>query len=116
MVIFTCQQRRQLYLSNQRNYFHIGCGWIVFLCRALYQKDEGLAMRLLILAFFIVSIDQAPPAYACAVCFGDPGSQQTKAAMIGVAVLLGVIGAVLACIAFTALQWARRAKANHQSF
>ena len=52
---------------------------------------------------------------ACAQCFGDPGSDQVKAAKIGVLVLLGVIVPILGVIGFTARTWARRARALQQS-
>ena len=52
---------------------------------------------------------------ACAQCFGDPGSDQVKAAKIGVLVLLGVIVPILGVIAFTARTWAKRARALHEA-
>ena len=47
---------------------------------------------------------------ACAQCFGDPSSDQVKAAKIGVLVLMGVIVPVLGAIAFVARTWAKRAR------
>lgn len=47
---------------------------------------------------------------ACAVCFGDPNSLQTKAAWAGVAFLLFVVLFVLGGIAYTGFVWARRAR------
>lgn len=52
---------------------------------------------------------------ACAQCFGDPGSDQVKAAKIGVLVLLGVIVPILGAIGFTARTWAKRARALDQA-
>jgi len=49
-------------------------------------------------------------AHACAVCFGDPNSPLTKGALWGVAVMAGVIGSVLACIAGTGLYWIHRSR------
>ncbi|MFQ5462918.1 MAG: hypothetical protein ACE5E5_09865 [Phycisphaerae bacterium] len=49
-------------------------------------------------------------AEACAVCFGDPNSPLTKGALWGVAVMAGVIGSVLACIAGTGLYWIHRSR------
>ena len=48
---------------------------------------------------------------ACAQCFGDPDSEQVKAAKVGVLVLLGFIVPLLGAIAFTARTWAKRARA-----
>ncbi len=47
--------------------------------------------------------------FACAVCFGDPSSAQTKGAIMGGLFLLAVIGTVLTAIGCTAFVWARRA-------
>lgn len=52
---------------------------------------------------------------ACAYCFGDPGSDQVKAAKIGVLVLLAVIVPVLGVIGFVARTWAKRARALEQA-
>lgn len=46
---------------------------------------------------------------ACAVCAGDPSSDQVRAAKLGVAVLLAVVVALLAAVALVARRWARRA-------
>jgi len=50
----------------------------------------------------------APQACACAVCFGDPNSPMTKAAIAGVIVLVGVTTAVLIGIAILGFKWMRR--------
>ncbi|OGW80927.1 MAG: hypothetical protein A3C47_05635 [Omnitrophica bacterium RIFCSPHIGHO2_02_FULL_51_18] len=47
---------------------------------------------------------------ACSVCFGDPGSSQTKGAIAGALFLLAVVGLVLSVIAGIGFTWARRAK------
>jgi hypothetical protein len=52
---------------------------------------------------------------ACAQCFGDPGSDQVKAAKIGVLVMLGFIVPVLGGIGFVARVWAKRARALEQA-
>jgi len=52
---------------------------------------------------------------ACASCFGDPGSDQVKAAKIGVLVLLAVVVPVLGAIGFVARTWARRARALEEA-
>jgi len=50
-------------------------------------------------------------AFGCAVCFGgDPNSLSSKALVLAVFFLGGVVVAVLAAIAWTAFVWARRAK------
>lgn len=49
------------------------------------------------------------PAYACAVCFGDPDSPMSKGALMGVIVMLGIIGSVLMGIAGTTMFWMHRA-------
>ena len=48
--------------------------------------------------------------FACAVCFGNPDSLSSKALLAGVFFLVGVIGTVLASIAWTGFVWAQRAK------
>lgn len=50
------------------------------------------------------------PALACAVCFGDPDSPLTKGALMGVYVLVGVVGFVLAGIAATGVFWVQRSR------
>ncbi len=50
------------------------------------------------------------PVLACAVCFGDPESPLTKGALMGVYVLVGVVGFVLAGIAATGLFWVQRSR------
>lgn len=52
----------------------------------------------------------ADPAWACSVCFGDPGSDMAKGAAAGVWVLAGVIGAVLAAVAGMSLFWIGRGR------
>ncbi len=47
---------------------------------------------------------------ACAVCFGDPGSAQTKGAIAGALFLLVTVVLVLSSIGGIAFSWARRAK------
>ena len=52
---------------------------------------------------------------ACAQCFGDPGSDQVKAAKVGVLVMIGVVVPVLGTIGFVARTWAKRARALEQA-
>jgi len=49
-------------------------------------------------------------ANACAVCFGDPDSPLTKGALMGVYVLVGVVGFVLAGITATGVYWVQRSR------
>ena len=55
-------------------------------------------------------LGRACPALACAVCFGDPDSPLTKGALMGVYVLVGVVGFVLAGIAATGVFWIQRSR------
>ena len=50
------------------------------------------------------------PAYACAVCFGDPESGMAKGVVAGVWVLLSVVGFVLVGIAGVSLFWVQRSR------
>ena len=50
-------------------------------------------------------------ARACAVCFGDAHSSQTKGVFAGVAMMMGVTAFVLSSVIVTVFVWARRAKA-----
>ncbi|MBI4432895.1 MAG: hypothetical protein HY592_05395 [Candidatus Omnitrophica bacterium] len=52
----------------------------------------------------------SPWTYGCAVCFGNPESLMTKAALGGVFFLLAVIVCVVGAIIFTGLCWKRRAR------
>ena len=52
----------------------------------------------------------AQSAFACAVCFGNPDSDQARGAMMGVYILLGVITFVLCGIGNFMVQCHRRAK------
>ncbi len=54
---------------------------------------------------------QSKDLWACAVCFGDPESQSTKAAKAGILVLLGVTVVVLSGIGGVIVHFWRRAKA-----
>lgn len=48
--------------------------------------------------------------FACAVCFGDPKSPLTHAALAGVLFLLAVVFTVLGSFAAVAFYWVRRAR------
>jgi len=48
--------------------------------------------------------------FACSVCFGDPNSPMSLGAKAGVAVLLGIVFAVLSGILGITIYWIRRAR------
>jgi hypothetical protein len=58
-------------------------------------------------ALLVVS---ARGAEACSVCFGDPASPQTQAMKIGIFVMLGFIGSVLAGFGSLFLYWMSRSR------
>lgn len=58
-----------------------------------------------VLALLVVS----QSAFPCAVCFGDPESDQSRALVISMSVLLALIVGILAAIVVTAARIARRA-------
>lgn len=58
--------------------------------------------------FIAVLVGFAGRASACAVCFGDPGSDQTRALMIAMTVLLGLVVFMLATIVVVAVRISRR--------
>ena len=62
------------------------------------------------LALTLLIILLAQPAFACPVCYGNPGDPMVKGANNGIWVLLGVVGFVQ--IGFAALFWSfwRRAR------
>ena len=61
-------------------------------------------------AFHALFLSFGPaPMLACTVCGGDPSADQVRAAKLGVLVLLGVVVALLASIAWVLRTWARRA-------
>lgn len=56
-----------------------------------------------------------PLLLACAQCFGDPSSDQVKAAKVGVLVMIGIVVPVLGAIGFVARTWAKRARELERS-
>ncbi|MCB9799138.1 MAG: hypothetical protein H6757_00085 [Candidatus Omnitrophica bacterium] len=72
-------------------------------------------MALFTLILNLYFLFSANAVFACAVCFGDPGSDQTKAVMWGVLLLLGVIGFVLGGIIVTIFSCVKRAKKLYPS-
>lgn len=59
---------------------------------------------------FVTVTLAAQQATACAVCFGDPDSDMSKAAVWGVATLFGIVGSVLTGIAGVGLFWHQRSR------
>lgn len=55
------------------------------------------------------------PTLACSTCFGDPDSQMVKGALMGVYVMIGVVGFVLAGFTGTGLYWIHRSRRLTQS-
>ena len=49
-------------------------------------------------------------ASACSVCFGDPDSDMARGVAMGVLVLVGVVGTVLAGFVGTGLFWIQRSR------
>jgi hypothetical protein len=74
-------------------------GWFV-------KKLRNVSYLSLSLALLMAS----QPAWACAVCFGDPNSPMVKSANTAILFLLAVIGSVLGGFASLFLCWGRRAR------
>jgi hypothetical protein len=55
-------------------------------------------------------VSGAAAADACSVCFGDPSTPQSQAMRVGIFVLLGFIGSVLAGFAGLFLYWMSRSR------
>jgi len=68
--------------------------------------------RVVLGAFVAMLATAATPAgvWACSVCFGDPSSPQAKAMKIGIFVLLGFIGSVLAGFGGLFMYWMSRSR------
>jgi hypothetical protein len=80
-----------------------------------HKSQEGPLQRTvqLFIALWLLS---PMTAHACAVCFGNKDSLQTKGTMAGVLFLLIVIVAVLAGFAVTFIRWGLRERALQASF
>lgn len=71
----------------------------------------------LVSRFFIALLLGSPlTAHACAVCFGNKDSLQTKGTMAGVLFLLIVIMSVLGGFAVTFIRWGARERALQAKF
>jgi len=80
------------------------------------QKETERPTKSLLAAAALVLLGvlaSAGTAQACAVCFGDPNSQLTKAMAPGILFLLGCIGTVLSGFGVMFCYWARRMKRAH---
>ena len=64
--------------------------------------------KMKLLPIVLVSLLFSNPVLACAVCFGDPNSLQTKSAKLVVLFLLGIIVSILASIGGVAFKWSRK--------
>ncbi len=73
-----------------------------------FQLPASNSGRRFIAAFTFLVIAHPLSAHACAVCFGNKDSLQTKGSIAGVLFLLGVIGVVLAGLAVTFIRWGVR--------
>ncbi len=60
-----------------------------------------------VVAWFVMGAERA---LGCAVCYGDPESRMAKGAVMGVFVMIGVVGFVLAGMAGTGLFWLHRGR------
>jgi hypothetical protein len=72
------------------------------------SKFQRIALALLV-ALFATATSPAG-AYACSVCFGDPSTPQNKAMKVGIFVLLGFIGSVLAGFGGLFMYWMSRSR------
>lgn len=84
--------------------------------QAASHKSQETALNR-VARFLVVLLLLSPlSAQACAVCFGNKDSLQTKGTMAGVLFLLIVIVAVLAGFAVTFIRWGLRERALQASF
>lgn len=83
-----------------------GGALIVYMWRFL-KKTKGWSY--LSIAFISIAASEVT-AHACSVCYGDPSSPQSQAMRVGIFVLLGFIGSVLACFAGLFLYWMSRSR------
>lgn len=68
---------------------------------------KNLSRTLIVLVAVMGMVDSAS---ACSTCFVDPDSAMAKGAVMGVYVMIGVVGFVLAGIAGTGLYWMQRSR------
>jgi hypothetical protein len=64
----------------------------------------------LLAALSLLVLANAGGALACSTCFGDPTTPQSQAMRIGIFVLLGFIGSVLAGFGSLFLYWMSRSR------
>ena len=82
-----------------------GGGLLVYMWRFL-KKTKGLGY----LVALVSLVASAATADACSVCYGDPSSSQPQAMRMGIFVLLGFIGSVLAGFGGLFLYWISRSR------
>jgi hypothetical protein len=87
-----------------------GGGLIVYLWRFLKKTKTLGYLGLLLPLFSVELLSAATSAEACSVCFGDPTTPQSQAMRVGIFVLLGFIGSVLAGFASLFLYWMSRSR------
>ncbi len=106
-------------------YFQVSGQWVGFLYSALgiasglglmrylkwfSQKYASLLGMVVALSLGLCSLLYSQNLWACAVCYSDPDSNTTKAALLGVAFLGIVVYAVLFGMINVARSWQRRAR------
>lgn len=67
-------------------------------------------LRSWVAAVILVCLSTARPAWACAVCFGDPNSDMVKGANAGIIVMLVIVYTLLLGMAGIAGFWAFKAR------
>ena len=81
----------------------------------MIKKNVSLRSSLVIRFLSALLLLSPLTAQACAVCFGNKDSLQTKGTMAGVLFLLIVIMSVLAGFAVTFIRWGLRERALQES-
>ena len=112
-------------------YFQVSGQWVGFLYSALgiagglglmrylkwfSQKYSSLLGMAATLGLGVFSVLYSKNLWACAVCYSDPDSNVTKAALLGVAFLGLVVYGVLFGMISIARSWHRRAQSLNQEF
>ena len=69
-----------------------------------------MKLKAVVSAAFALVAANAGAVHACSVCFGDPSTPQSQAMRIGIFVLLGFIGSVLAGFGSLFLYWMSRSR------
>ena len=85
-----------------------GIALLVGYFRWFRKKYSTLALVLIVAC--MATILNSSLSQACSVCYGDPNSPMSKAALMGVAVLAVIVICVLSLITAVAYSWNKRAK------